>query len=283
MGDHYIPKYYLKQFADSTRKDSIWVFRNGNLPFITAIRKIAQEDEFYSNQVEKLLANEVEDPVKKIFNKIQERKSISQDEKISFAKYMMVMWKRVPRTKEWMKMKSSEIMDPVFERFKKRLDELQLQNPEKTDFIEKQQKELQNLQVNKGDGLIQDIWLSSIPPEKTPLPIEILSKMTWRFMIAETENFFITSDNPLFFFPWMGIGKEESEVTFPITKDIALWASWRKDLREGFFQARNQMVKEVNRRTVFISTQFLFSPYSEEWITILANKPKNQIKMNRII
>jgi hypothetical protein len=73
MGDHYIPKYYLKGFADISRPDFIWAFRNGNQPFLTAIRKIAQEDDFYSREVELYLANDLEDPANKVIGKVQEQ------------------------------------------------------------------------------------------------------------------------------------------------------------------------------------------------------------------
>jgi hypothetical protein len=283
MGDHYIPKFYLKGFADTSRIAFIWVFRNGNQPFITAIRKIAQEDNFYSKEIEQLLANEVEYPANKVIHKIRDQKSISQEEKFTLAKYMMVMWKRVPENKEWVKKKFPEISGPIFERFSKRLSELSELRPEKIEIIEKQRRELQEFQNNKVDELIYDIWLQNIPPEKTPQSVDVFSQMTWRFMIASRGQYFITSDNPLFFFPWMGIGKEMSEVTFPITKDIALWATWRIDIGEGFFPASSQLVKEVNRRTASISTQFLYSPYPAEWIKLLANKPKSEIKLNRIV
>jgi hypothetical protein len=79
----------------------------------------------------------------------------------------------------------------------------------------------------------------------------------------------------------MGIGKEKSEVTFPITKNIALQAIWRTDIVESFFQAHNQVVKEINRRTASISTKFLYSPYTEDWIQKLVNK--STFRLNRIV
>ena len=283
MGDHYIPKFYLKGFSDTTRTDFIWVFRNGYQPFITAIRKIAQEDDFYSREIEQLLANEVEEPANRVIQKIREQQSITQEDKLTLAKYMMVIWKRVPENKVRLKEKAPEIMNPVFERVGRELADLRKLHPEKSDIIEKRCRELQEIRNNKVEELIYDTWLQNIPPDKTPQSIDVLSQMTWRFMIADKEQYFITSDNPLFFFRWMGIGKEKSEVTFPITKSIALWATWRIDISEGFFPARSQMVKEVNRRTASISTQFLYSPYPADWIRLLANKPKSEIRLNRIV
>jgi hypothetical protein len=283
MGDHYIPQYYLKGFAGKNKIDSIWAFRNGDPPFLTSIRKIAQEDDFYSREIEQLLANEVEGPANKVIQRIRERQSISHADKLTLAKYMMVMWKRVPENKLRIKEKAPKIINPVVERVSRELAELRELHPEKSDAIEKRYKELEEISNNKVDELLHDIWLQTISPDKTAQSIDVLSQMTWRFMIADDEYYFITSDNPLFFFRWMGIGKERSEVSFPVTKNVALWATWRADINEGYFPARSQMVKELNRRTASISTQFLYSPYPEEWINVLANKPKDKIKLNRIV
>jgi hypothetical protein len=196
---------------------------------------------------------------------------------------MMVMWKRVPAGKVWVKDKSPEIMNPVFERIRNELIELGETHPDKKVIVEKRLRELQEIREYKTDEFLYDIWLQNIPHDKTPQSIDVLSQMTWRFMLAEKDQYFITSDNPLFFFRWMGIGKEQSEVTFPITRNIALWATWRIDISEGYFPARSQFVKEVNRRTVSIFTEFLYSPYPAEWVRQLANKPKSRIRLNRIV
>ena len=283
MGDHYIPKYYLRGFSDVTRKDFIWAYRNGDSPFITSIRKIAQEDDFYSREIEEFLAYKVENPANMVIEKIRSQQNISQEDKLTLSKYMMVLWKRVPEAKTRLKEKAPEKFNEVFSRVRAELIELGKLHPDKSDIIEKRLRELDELSNNSVDALIYDTWLQTIPPEKTPQSIDALSQMTWRFMIAGDGYYFITSDNPLFFFRWMGIGKEKSEVSFPISKEIALWATWRIDIPEGYFPARSQFVKELNRRTASISTQFLYSPYPDEWIRVLANKSKDRIRLNRIV
>lgn len=193
---------------------------------------------------------------------------------------MIALWKRVPESKEWLRERTSEIVNPVFEQKRKELAELSSLHPEKSDIIKKLQEKLHELRENKVEEFINEVWLKTIPSD-TPQSIDTLIQMTWRFVISEKKQYFITSDNPIFFFPLMDIGNGKSEVTFPITKNIALWATRRKDIREGYFPAHSQMVKEVNRRTVNNSTQFLYSPYPEDWIRILANKAK--IKLNSIV
>jgi uncharacterized membrane-anchored protein YitT (DUF2179 family) len=131
--------------------------------------------------------------------------------------------------------------------------------------------------VTSENELIYDIWLKNLHPDQTPQSVDVLSQMTWRFLIANDDQYFITSDNPLFFFSWMGIGKEKSEVTFPISKKIALWATWRVDMTEGFFSTTSQAVKEINRGTASILSQYLYSPFADTWIQTLANKGKHRV------
>jgi hypothetical protein len=282
MGNHYLPQFYLKGFTESPNIKTIWVYRKGDEePFKTSIRKIAQENKLYSPEMEQYLANEVEEPANKVIRKIREKRPLLYEEKVTLSKYMMTLWKRVPQRKIWAEEKAPEIMDSVFDRIDNELVELGKQKPSKIEIVEKRRNELRELRVNKNIDFIYNIWQENIPPDKTPQSVDVLSQMTWRFLVVGDEQYFITSDNPLFFFKWMGIGKKESEVTFPISKNIALWATWRIDLNEDYFAPRNQFVKEINRRTASIAAKFLFSPFREEWVQVYANKTK--FKLNRVI
>ena len=140
---------------------------------------------------------------------------------------------------------------------------------------------MQELRKSKEGEFIYNIWSDNLPADSTPRAVEFLSHMTWRFLIAENGQYFITSDNPLFFFQDMGIGKKLSEVSIPIAKNLALWTTWRNDLVEGYFPARTRVVKEINRRIASISKQFIFSSFSERWIRTLADK--TIYKLNRIM
>lgn len=50
----------------------------------------------------------------------------------------------------------------------------------------------------------------------------MLSRMTWRFLIIERRPAFVASDNPVFYDASIGIGRAESEVSFPISSNVAL-------------------------------------------------------------
>jgi len=120
-----------------------------------------------------------------------------------------------------------------------------------------------------------------MPPEKSPRVLAALSSMTWRFLTFDEYPAFLSSDNPLFFFTSIGIGKPESEVTFPISSYIALWATWRLDLKEGYFPTNSQVVKELNRRTCSIATRYAFHLKGEDWVLALLTKGRWQLNRLR--
>ena len=123
MGDHYIPQFYLKGFTETAYPDLIWVYRKGEeSAFRTSIRNIAQENKFYSRDMEQYLANKVEEPANKVLRMIRKLQALTYEDKVTFSKYMMVLWKRVPEHKKWVNAKAPEIMNPVFERIDKEIN-----------------------------------------------------------------------------------------------------------------------------------------------------------------
>jgi hypothetical protein len=132
------------------------------------------------------------------------------------------------------------------------------EQPEKTEFIEKHRAIFKGIIDKYSNELQSMIWLKTIPPEMTPRITAALADMTWRFLTFDQQPAFLTSDNPVFFFKGLGIGRPESEVTFLISSKLALWASWRSYLPEGYFPTNMQVVKEINRRTASPATPYVF-------------------------
>jgi len=124
--------------------------------------------------------------------------------------------------------------------------------------------------VNPYDRYAQDppkeVWLSTIPPERSPRLVAAIRGMTWRFLTFDGQPAFLTSDNPVFYFAGIGLAKPESEITFPISSHITLWATWRQDLLEGYFPTTERVVKEINRRTASNATRYVFHCADEDWI-----------------
>ena len=110
----------------------------------------------------------------------------------------------------------------------------------------------------------------------TPQSPRLLSQMTWRFFTCEKPNAFLTNDNPVFIFKHIGIGNKYSELTFPISSYITLWATWRY-IDEGYFPANNHVIKEINRRTASEATRFIYFSKNRDWVVTLANKKEHPL------
>src|SRR5208337_5037438 len=117
-------------------------------------------------------------------------------------------------------------------------------NPSKSDFYDKRLSDIKEKLNELAIDPPEKIWESNIPPNTTPQVIEAIRNMTWCFLMFSGPPAFLTSDNPVFFFESIGLGNPISELTFPISSSIALWASWRKDLKEGYFKADRQVITQ---------------------------------------
>lgn len=277
MGDHYIPKYYLKGFTVPSQ-NIIWVYEKGSTrKFQTHIKNIGHQTKFYPTKVEQYLANQIENPANAVIRKIREREEITKVDKSVLSEYMVVMMKRVPQAKKRLKEMAPDVAKKLFQELDKDINALLTLDESKAEFYEKRRAEILNLLDKLAKDPPEKIWSDNITPERTPLVTSLIPNMTWRFLTYDEKPVFLTSDNPLFFFQGLGIGNRESEITFPISSNITLWATWRKDLAQGYFQTNMRTVKEVNRRTASNSTIYVYHAADEEWILLFVNKRKHQL------
>lgn len=279
MGHHYIPQYYLKGFA-SPSDDMIWVYeKGGSLKFPANIKKIAQKTNYYSTEVERYLTKEIENPANSVIKKIRDRKQLTQSEKVKLAIYMVVMLKRVPQSKIRMKKMAPAVAQSLQQKWDKKISKSILENPSQTDLFEKGRAEIKAYLEKYLKNIPKDIWLELITPEKTPNIVKVIPQMTWLFLTCEKFPAFLTCDNPVFYFQSIGIGKPESEITFPISSNIVLWATWRSDIQEGYSPIKNQAIKEINRRTATNATRFIYHARDEDWIPRFINKQEHQLNL----
>ena len=282
MGHHYIPQYYLNGFANSSRK--IWVYEKGKSKgFFTGTKNVANERGFYSEKAESYLANEIENPANSVIKKIREQKNISFEDKLTLSKYMLVLYKRVPSGQKKMKDRTPEIFDKVLNDIQSELAILAEQHPDILQLKNRQEEATIFRNRIKEDGdfankILKDTWLGVLPPNMTPESIKALSMMTWQFLVYEKDAAFLTNDNPLFFFRDIGIGNINSEVTFPISSHIVLFASWKQNLKETYIKAKQSDINEINRRTANNMTRFVFHSANCDWIIRLINKKTRRLR-----
>lgn len=266
MGDHYVPQYYLKGFSNREGK-KIWVYdKQERRKFPTQVKSIAKITGFYSPEVEQYLANTIEAPANRVITKIRNRGQITDCDKGILAVYMAVMMKRVPKGKERLRELAPSVKEKLSQEIREQLTILASTRPEKASLIQRRESEIQEILDKYSKEPPKDIWLDTIPPERSPLVVAALTGMTWRFLTFDDKPVFLTSDNPIFYFTNIGINKPKSEVTFPISSYVTLWATWRTNLPEGYITVTNQAVKEINRRTAKNALRYVFHRRDEYWI-----------------
>lgn len=201
MGDHYIPKYYLKGFSENEGKTIFVYDKIEKRCFATQVKSIANETGFYSPGIETYLSNDIEIPANKVLKKIRERLPILDNEKQALSAYMVCMIKRVPKGKETLKVLAPDVAESVNQEFNDILNIAAITNPDKNEIIEKHRREIQEIIDKYSKDPPKEIWLDNIALEKSPRFFEALNSMTWRFVTFDEYPAFLTSDNPLFFFP----------------------------------------------------------------------------------
>jgi hypothetical protein len=129
------------------------------------------------------------------------------------------------------------------------------------------------------------------PPEviaqiRAPWPTENMCRaiydMTWRVLTADGPSFFVTTDNPVFFFREYGIGTPDSELTVPLSTNCVLHGCHELDRRGvTFLQATEQFVREVNRRMVSAATRLVFYHENARWLESMARK--DEPRLTRVV
>ena len=280
--NHYVPRFYLKGFAEEPPSEMMFAYQRGSkAPFHTQVKNLANEVGLYSDELETVLANDIEQSANPILQKLRGFQPISEDEKLEFSRYMFSMRLRVPKHLDWTFERAPEVMSKTISKIERQLLEFAEKHPDKRQLVDQRIRQLHDTPINDTEESIKEMWMKNVPVGIDRPPVQTLADMEWRYLYYEGDQFFITSDNPLFFFEALGIGNEKSEVTFPLAKNIVLWAKWRTDIPPGFHRARTQFVKEVNRRTISNASKYIFSPYAADWIpTLLA---KDTIRLNRVL
>jgi len=280
MGQHYIPKYYLEGFTESPDSSNIWVYEKGNnCIFKTSIKTVANENNRWPRSVEEYLANQIEAPAKPVIDKIRNRQSLTQSDRDALSAYMVVMLQRVPRGLERTKEIAPDVKEQVFNDAEKELNRLITLYPSKKSILQNRLQELASLKVKYENEFPMEVWYQNLTSDALPKIRAILPVMTWIFFAPDKKQHFLTNDNPIFFFKGMGIGSPKSEITFPISNTVTLWATWR-DLKEGYIPAKDVIISEINRRTASIATKYVYYSEEAQWIVNLINK-KN-FRLNRL-
>jgi hypothetical protein len=274
MGHHYVPQEYLRGFADPENSDKIWMYDKQSCQFTHAsIKSVAQEKLYYSETTERQLSELVEGPAHQVLKKLRLRYKIDNSERIRLAIYVGTMLMRVPRRRRKAFQMLPGILEETINNISNQVDQWARTTTVGPELISRRYSELEQASMK----------FMTKPPAKiiemirTPWPtlkeMACLSNMTWRIVSSESDEFFVTSDNPAYFFEAYGLGNPQSELTFALASDLMLFASWQGAHHETIFTKTTSAIKrEANRRIASGAERFVFCRAQEDWVAKIANK-----------
>lgn len=277
MGKHYVPRFYLDGFTANGR---LWTHdkRDGR-SFLSQPKSVANESDAYPDDVEQYFANEIEDPAKDAITKARLLQPLTLSDRDALADYIVSLWKRVPAGRQRVMKQMPAVGLAVREDIFSRLDFIEVEDPSTSDLVAEKKRQVDSIIASHCDGSRRDVWHHTLRLEMTPRIADGLKSMHWRYLHA-ADGMLLTSDNPVFFFAHEGIGNPQSEVTFPISSTVAIWANYQLAPHQKIIQMKPFARKELNRRTVFSASRFVFSAENESWILPLMQK--KSICLNRL-
>lgn len=263
MGHHYVPKFYLRGFEQN---GTIWTFDKAQRrAFPSQVKSIANETAMYSDELESHLANEIEHPAKSALEKIRSERQLTTHDRLTLARYIVALWKRVPKARLRANHHLPEVADQVESHLQVELDMLAAQDPSNQSKVSALKQHVAEIIARHKQNPPPEVWYRGIRAESNLQLINATLSMNWRFLVSDKEQF-LTGDNPVFFFEHEGIGKPTSEITLPLSSSIALWASRSSGPNGQYLKASPSGVREINRRIAHNSLRFVYASRNESWV-----------------
>ena len=179
---------------------------------------------------------------------------------------------RVPHGLQRMRDKSPSIFKGVIENTIKQINLLISQHPEKKENLLKSLDEVHRVESKWVNEFPLEVWYRNLTPDALPNVQSVLQKMNWIFLTSENKHAFITSDNPVFFFESIGMGKPESQIFFPISSQIVLFLNWHSRYPKSYLNVKDTSIRQINKRIASTATRFVYHSTENPGIASLVNK-----------
>ena len=269
MGYHFVPQQYLRCFAAGGKSDFIWLHdKETGDTRLASISKVAQSKEFYAPKTEGILAREVETPANAVIRKLIANSAISVPERFQLTYYIGTMLKRVPyrRRKAWDMY--PDVLDDTIATVRKQIEELAREMPGvDPEVVAHRLAELEEVRGRYEQEPPHEIDHQIREPWPSVGMLDAIFRMTWRITISKGPEYFMTTDNPAFFFTCYGLASEESELCLPLSSTHALHGCWQTaDSKMLFMNCSQGVVREINRHLASLAERLAFYHEQASWI-----------------
>lgn len=275
MGHHYVPQRYLRNFEARGQPGFIWLHdKQGGKPTLAAIAQVARSKGFYSPETEDALAREVERPANAVIATLINNNTISSAERFALTFYIATMLKRVPfRRRRAMEMYPT-VLDDTVARIRDQIIDLARSLPDiPVDTVKKRLADVEASRVKFEQAPPVEIIEQVREPWPSEAMLDAIYRMTWRVLISRGPTYFITCDNPAFFFGAYGLGTADAELSFPLSSTHALHGCRQRASSDlPFLVAPEQFVREINRRLASTTERLAFYHEQAPWLELILRK-----------
>ena len=264
-GQHYITENYQRNFAD--KQGRVWFLDDQDKIFRTNPENTFKEKHFYTVKfpsfpdplvVEKTLAQMEGEFARVVAEKINKQKPLDANDRVAISLFASAMFLRGKPQREGIKKFFKETLgslkaiksDPKLVEFYKSLPS----QPE-DDSISMSELESGVENFDSFHSLaVMDNMLDIAP---------IIFDMKWSLLIAPSGKSFISSDRPLNMVSperekkygpkaigsLAGLAHQDTELTFPISSQVTLLASWKYE-ELGYIEATEKQLEQLNYRII---------------------------------
>lgn len=303
---HYIPRFYLNGFTDPAKSNAVWVFdKDDEKAFPAAPANIACEKHYHTFVMEdgekdtesiEHLYGLIEAPSSAVIRKIHAEEALSNEDISVFSTFAASMMIRVPNHRSNIEkavgslmMKSQAMLANNKEAFESSYNRYLEETGSDSDLTAEDVRQF----------VLEEKYTTTINPQVSlyfsVMSIEhiaeVFHKMNWAFIKSTNDHKFLSCDNPLFYFDpthdrnsFYGVGllNKAVEVTLPLSQDICAYGSWDNAGQHNTVNGKNQMIKNINRRTVLAAKRFVFSSEYSDTLFKFAIKYKDSAPILRV-
>ena len=278
MGHHSVPQKYLRGFTAPWCPNALWQFDKKALSYSkqpVSIAKIAQQRSFYDANTERLLNDLVERPGNRVLDKLRSGNlSLKDEDRIHLSVYIATMLKRVPHHRAKGAAMAPGVLRKVTSELREQICAYAHAGEISIEVARKRLAETDAAEAKFSSEMPDNVRGQIRSPWPTKAMIKLVYGMHWRFVCADGDDYFVTTDNPAFFFECYGLGTENSEFTFPVSCSLAIFGSWTPVAKGNGISRQTRFVKEANRRLVVAALRFIYSRDKVDWIPeVAANDP----------
>ena len=277
QNQHELPELYLEAFCDPAEPHHVWLFvkpdglyspsrrRGKGNPFLSGIhRTAALENRYAGRKLDGTLdvdgweqrLQKREHAVDGVLTRIRAKQVITAAEKEPFADYLLLMWLRVSkRWQERLERATHHVSRVDFDQIARGLAF--------TGHITgaRQIYDAKSFLTSKAGirHLVLNVMLEEMRRCRG-----VLLGMTWNFLSAPADHFFVTCDAPFIFDEALGL--RSSHVQFPISPKITLVAGHGDPLRAPYDVISSDETLKLNVITIRSAHREVYAPAKDEWI-----------------